>query len=135
MHMKQQPLVTQRIVYERVSKEDGILKVYMIVKMPSDLKPSWTFVTAVEAETRSIKLLEINVEKKERINKETKNFQSGKNVLLESASKVADAYGAKLYRLKKKKKQKKKTEKLLVNKFMVFLTYYRFCFKGDLRPK
>ena len=108
MHMKQQPLVTQRIVYERVSKEDGILKVDMIVKMPSDLKPSWTFVTAVEAETRSIKLLEINVEKKERINKETKNFQSGKNVLLESASKVADAYGAKLYRLKKKKKKKKK---------------------------
>ena len=108
MHMKQQPLVTQRIVYERVSKEDGILKVDMIVKMPSDLKPSWTFVTAVEAETRSIKLLEINVEKKERINKETKNFQAGKNVLLESASKVADAYGAKLYRLKKKKKKKKK---------------------------
>ena len=108
MHMKQQPLVTQRIVYERVSKEDGILKVDMIVKMPSDLKPSWTFVTAVEAETRSIKLLEINVEKKERINKETKNFQAGKNVLLESASKVADAYGAKLYRLKKKKNKKKK---------------------------
>ena len=131
MHMKQQPLVTQRIVYERVSKEDGILKVDMIVKMPSDLKPSWTFVTAVEAETRSIKLLEINVEKKERINKETKNFQSGKNVLLESASKVADAYGAKLYRLKKKKKKKKKKLKnyLLINLWFSLPTIV-FALKG-----
>ena len=128
MHMKQQPLVTQRIVYERVSKEDGILKVDMIVKMPSDLKPSWTFVTAVEAETRSIKLLEINVEKKERINKETKNFQSGKNVLLESASKVADAYGAKLYRLKKKKKKKLKNY-LLINLWFSLPTIV-FALKG-----
>ena len=127
MHMKQQPLVTQRIVYERVSKEDGILKVDMIVKMPSDLKPSWTFVTAVEAETRSIKLLEINVEKKERINKETKNFQSGKNVLLESASKVADAYGAKLYRLKKKKKKLKNY--LLINLWFSLPTIV-FALKG-----
>ena len=80
--MKQQPLVTQRIVYERVSKEDGILKFDMIVKTPSDLKPSWKFAIAVEAETRSIKLLEINVEKKERINKETKNFQAGKKCFI-----------------------------------------------------
>ena len=127
MHMKQQPLVTQRIVYERVSKEDGILKVDMIVKMPSDLKPSWTFVTAVEAETRSIKLLEINVEKKERINKETKNFQAGKNVLLESASKVADVYGAKLYRLKKKKKKLKNY--LLINLWFSLPTIV-FALKG-----
>ena len=130
MHMKQQPLVTQRIVYERVSKEDGILKVDMIVKMPSDLKPSWTFVTAVEAETRSIKLLEINVEKKERINKETKNFQSGKNVLLESASKVADAYGAKLYRLKKKKNKKKKLKNYLLINLWFSLPTIVFALKG-----
>ena len=130
MHMKQQPLVTQRIVYERVSKEDGILKVDMIVKMPSDLKPSWTFVTAVEAETRSIKLLEINVEKKERINKETKNFQAGKNVLLESASKVADAYGAKLYRLKKKKNKKKKLKNYLLINLWFSLPTIVFALKG-----
>ena len=130
MHMKQQPLVTQRIVYERVSKEDGILKVDMIVKMPSDLKPSWTFVTAVEAETRSIKLLEINVEKKERINKETKNFQAGKNVLLESASKVADAYGAKLYRLKKKKNKKKKLKNYLLINLWFSLPTIVFDLKG-----
>ena len=128
--MKQQPLVTQRIVYERVSKEDGILKVDMIVKMPSDLKPSWTFVTAVEAETRSIKLLEINVEKKERINKETKNFQAGKNVLLESASKVADAYGAKLYRLKKKKNKKKKLKNYLLINLWFSLPTIVFALKG-----
>ena len=101
--MKQQLLVTQRIVYERVSKEDGILKFDMIVKTPSDLKPSWKFAIAVEAETRSIKLLEVNVEKKELI-KKLRIFKLEKNVLLESASKVVDAYGAKLYRLKKKKK-------------------------------
>ena len=130
MHMKQQPLVTQRIVYERVSKEDGILKVDMIVKMPSDLKPSWTFVTAVEAETRSIKLLEINVEKKERINKETKNFQAGKNVLLESASKVADAYGAKLYRLKKKKNKKKKLKNYFLINLWFSLPTIVFALKG-----
>ena len=130
MHMKQQPLVTQRIVYERVSKEDGILKVDMIVKMPSDLKPSWTFVTAVEAETRSIKLLEINVEKKERINKETKNFQAGKNVLLESASKVADAYGAKLYRLKNKKNKKKKLKNYLLINLWFSLPTIVFALKG-----
>ena len=130
MHMKQQPLVTQRIVYERVSKEDGILKVDMIVKMPSDLKPSWTFVTAVEAETRSIKLLEINVEKKERINKKTKNFQAGKNVLLESASKVADAYGAKLYRFKKKKNKKKKLKNYLLINLWFSLPTIVFALKG-----
>ena len=56
--------------------------------------------------------------RKKELIKKLRIFKLEKNVLLESASKVVDAYGAKLYRLKKKKK---KNEKLFFNKFIILL--------------
>ena len=52
MDMKEQSSVTQRIVYEGVSKEGGILKVKITVKMLSDMKESSRFVKVGEAENK-----------------------------------------------------------------------------------
>ena len=45
-------LVTQKIVYEGVSKEDGILKMDISKKMPSDVKQSCGLIKKAKPETK-----------------------------------------------------------------------------------
>ena len=49
---KEQYLVTQKIVYEGVSKEDGILKMDISKKMPSDVKQSCGLIKKAKPETK-----------------------------------------------------------------------------------
>ena len=82
-------LIAQRTVSAGVSKEDDILKVDIKNKWFSDVKQSWRFVKTAQEERR---LLGKNVGKKEKeIVKNINYIPSLKKVVLESASKLADA--------------------------------------------
>ena len=50
-NLKEEPIMAQRIVYEIVSKEDGILRAD-IMKKSSDLKQSWVIAKAAEPESK-----------------------------------------------------------------------------------
>lgn len=50
--MKEQSSVTQRIMYKGVSREGGIQKVDVTVKMLPDMKEFWKFAKAGEAENK-----------------------------------------------------------------------------------
>lgn len=83
-NMKKLSLVAQRIVYEEVSKEGGILKVNIRKKILFDVKQSYSF-----AKPKRVRLLRKNVRKKEiEIVKKNLDVPAEKEAALGSASKA-----------------------------------------------
>ena len=92
-------------VYEGVSKDGGILKMDIIVKMRSNVKQSRRFAKVAKAGNREHQTAwDKRRKERQRISKEVTNVQAAKTVMMESASKVSDAYGTKLYRSTRKLK-------------------------------
>ena len=51
-NMREQSLVAHRIMFEGVSKEDDMLKVYIRNKQLSNVKQSWSFAKVAETENK-----------------------------------------------------------------------------------
>ena len=112
---KEQSSVTRRIIYKGVSEEGGILNMDIRKKMLVDVKQSWRSAKTSEAENKQRKTpKEIRREERKKNGKKFRDIPAVKKVPLESTTKVAGTYDARLFKLK---------EKLLKSLFIMFLIH------------
>ena len=102
-NLKEQSLVAQRMVYEGVRKEGGVLKADITPKMLKHFKESWRYAEADAKENRKRQTDgDKRREDRKRLGKEIKEVKSAKKLALDSASKAASVYDAKLHELTEK---------------------------------
>ena len=90
------------------------------------MKKSWRFAKAAEAGSKERQTVAVKFRgERKRIIKEIRDVQAAKKIAMESTSKVANVYDAKVYKLKKKFRNQ-----LLITLFL--LACYHFYFKVEL---
>ena len=92
--------MAQRIVYEGVKKEGGVLQVNISKQMITDVKMAWRYARAAEEVNKEKQTAgDATRERRKRVGKEIKNMIAAKKLAVEAASKVASVYDAKIHEL------------------------------------
>ena len=98
--MKENSVVAQKIVYEGIKKESGVLQVNVTKQMITDVKNAWRYAKAAEDANRENQTAgDARREQQKRLSKEINDTIAAKKKAAQAISKITSAYDAKILHL------------------------------------